>query len=77
MNTQVKEKFIQTDDESLGFDEGNISDSRLFNDVVNALISLGYKQNQAKNACKELEKNGELSGELESVIKKALKQLMS
>lgn len=74
---ELKEKFIQTDDESLGFEEGDISDSHLFNDVVNALISLGYKQNQAKNACKELEKNGELSGELESVIKKALKQLMS
>lgn len=74
---ELKEKFIQTDAESLGFEEGDMSDSRLFNDVVTALTSLGYKQNHAKKACAELEKNGDLSGELESVIKKALKQLMS
>ena len=74
---ELKEKFIKTSDDSLGFEEGEGSGSQLFRDVVNALTSLGYKSNHAKNACKELEKKGELSGELESVIKKALKQLMS
>jgi Holliday junction DNA helicase RuvA len=74
---ELKEKFIKTSDDSLGFEEGEGSGSQLFRDVVNALTSLGYKSNHAKNACKELEKKGELSGELESVIKSALKQLMS
>jgi|TARA_B100000809_G_scaffold259169_1_gene303695 Holliday junction DNA helicase RuvA len=74
---ELKEKFIKTDDDSLGFEDGEGSGSQLFRDVVNALTSLGYKTNHAKNACTELEKKGELSGELESVIKKALNQLMS
>ena len=74
---ELKEKFMKTSDDSLGFEEGGESVSQLFRDVVNALISLGYKPNHAKKACTDLEKNGELSGELESVIKKALKQLMS
>ena len=74
---ELKEKFMKTSDDSLGFEEGEESVSQLFKDVVNALISLGYKPNHARKACTDLEKNGELSGELESVIKKALKQLMS
>jgi len=73
---ELKEKFIKTDDSSLGFDDGGGHHSQLFTDAVNALISLGYKSNYAKKACTELEKTGELEGELESVIKKALKQLM-
>jgi Holliday junction DNA helicase RuvA len=74
---ELKEKFIKTDDNSLGFDEGEGLGTQIFRDVVIALTSLGYKPNHAKKACSELEKNGELTGELESVIKKALKQLMS
>jgi len=74
---ELKEKFIKTDDDSLGFDEGEGLGTQIFRDVVIALTSLGYKPNHAKKACSELEKNGELTGELESVIKKALKQLMS
>ncbi|MGY8788036.1 MAG: Holliday junction branch migration protein RuvA [Fidelibacterota bacterium] len=77
MIVELKEKFIKTDDESLGFEDNNGMGSQIFKDVVNALISLGYKAHHAKKACTELEKNGELSGELESVIKKALKQVMS
>ena len=73
---ELKEKFIKTDDSSLGFNDGS-GHSQLFTDAVNALISLGYKSNYAKKTCTELEKTGELEGELESVIKKALKQLMA
>ena len=73
---ELKEKFIKTDDSSLGFDDGG-GRSQLFTDVVNALISLGYKSNHAKKACTKLEQRAELEGELESVIKKALKQLMA
>ena len=74
---ELKEKFIKTDDSSLGFDESGGHHSQLFTDAVDALISLGYKSNYAKKTCTELEKTGELVGELESVIKKALKQLMA
>ena len=72
---ELKEKFIKTDDSSLGFDDGG-GHSQLFTDAVNALISLGYKSNHAKKACTELEQRAELEGELETVIKKALKHLM-
>ena len=74
---ELKEKFVKTNDESLGFDDGESMKSQPFNDVVNALVSLGYKRNYAIKACKELEKKGELEGELETMIKNALKQLMA
>ena len=74
---ELKEKFIKSDDTSLGFDEKNIHGSELFNDVLNALVSLGFKQNRAKEACSNLEEKGHMEGELEIVIKKALKLLMS
>ncbi|MBT3179736.1 MAG: Holliday junction branch migration protein RuvA [Candidatus Marinimicrobia bacterium] len=74
---ELKEKFIKTNDDSLGFDEESGAESSLFKDVVNALTSLGYKVNHAKRACEALDKKGELKGELETVIKKALQQLIS
>ena len=74
---ELKEKFIKSDDSSLGFDDKNILSSELFKDVVNALVSLGYKQNYAKEACRDLEEKGQMDGEIEVVIKKALKLLMS
>ncbi len=74
---ELKEKFTKSDDSSLGINDLDISDTKIFKDVVNALESLGYKKTHAINVCKKLEKNNELTGELESVIKKALKLLMS
>ena len=74
---ELKEKFIKSDDSSLGFDDKNVHSSELFKDVVNALVSLGYKQNYAKEACRDLEEKGQMDGEIEVVIKKALKLLMS
>ena len=74
---ELKEKFIKSDDSSLGFDDKNILSSELFKDVVNALVSLGYKQNYAKEACRDIEEKGQMDGEIEVVIKKALKLLMS
>jgi Holliday junction DNA helicase RuvA len=50
---------------------------QLFLDSVNALISLGYKKNIAKDACDTLQKKGELNGAIEVVIKKALDTIMS
>ena len=74
---ELKEKFTKSDDSSIGINDLDISDTKIFKDVVNALESLGYKKTHAINACKKLQKNDELNGELESVIKKALKLLMS
>ena len=74
---ELKEKFIKSDDSSLGFDEEIGQKSELFKDVINALVLLGYKQNHAKKACRDLEENGEMDGQIEVVIKKALKLLMS
>ena len=54
-----------------------IKDKQLFSDSVNALISLGYKKNIAKDACYSLQKQGELNGAIEVVIKKALDTIMS
>tara|TARA_B000000557_G_C20810847_1_gene460022 strand:- start:2246 stop:2845 length:600 start_codon:yes stop_codon:yes gene_type:complete len=72
---ELKEKFIKTDDDSLGFNENLTEESKLMIDIVSALTSLGYKEHQAKKVFRDLEKNGDLDGELELVIKKALKQL--
>ena len=74
---ELKEKFIKSDDSSLGFDEEIGQKSELFKDVINALVLLGYKQNHANKACRDLEENGEMDGQIEVVIKKALKLLMS
>ena len=74
---ELKEKFVKMDEDSLGFEDEDISESILFRDALNALISLGYKSRYARKVLQDLDKNGELSGELESVIKKALSQLVS
>ena len=73
---ELKEKFIKSNETSLGFNEFDDSQSQMFKDAVNALVSLGYKKNHASNVCKDLQKNNELDGELESIIKKALKLLI-
>jgi len=74
---ELKETFIKSDDSSLGFDEEIGQKSELFKDVINALVLLGYKQNHAKKACRDLKEKGEMDGQIEVVIKKALKLLMS
>ena len=74
---ELKEKFTKSDDSSIGINDLDFSDAKIFKDAVNALESLGYKKTHAINACKKLQQNDELNGELESVIKKALKLLIS
>jgi len=74
---ELKEKFIKIDEDSLGFDENNEGESILFQDSLNALVSLGYKSKYAQTMLKDMEKNGELNGTLESIIKKALSNLTS
>tara|TARA_X000000950_G_scaffold252765_1_gene315165 strand:+ start:1166 stop:1765 length:600 start_codon:yes stop_codon:yes gene_type:complete len=73
---ELKEKFITIDTDQLGIAEEK-QISSLFRDVINALLSLGYKENHAKKVCSELEKDGLMQGELEKVIKLALGKLVS
>ena len=73
---ELKDKVsfeADSQDLSIGYKE----DKQLFSDSVNALISLGYKKNIAKDACYNLQKKGELNGAIEVVIKKALDTIMS
>ncbi len=69
---ELKEKFIKMDDDSLGFEESSESESRLVKDAVQALVSLGYKQQIASQVLRQMEKDGKVKGELATVIKHAL-----
>ena len=73
---ELKDK-VSSEGISQDLNLGNIKDKQLFSDSVNALISLGYKKNIAKDACYSLQKQGELNGAIEVVIKKALDTIMS
>ena len=73
---ELKEKFIDSDDSSLGFKENN-KNTELSRDVMNALVSLGYKPSHAQKVCNELEKDNLMRGKLELIIKNALGRLMS
>ena len=73
---ELKDK-VSSEANSQDLSIGNREDKQLFSDSVNALISLGYKKNIAKDACYNLQKKGELNGAIEVVIKKALDTIMS
>ncbi|SVB28815.1 uncharacterized protein METZ01_LOCUS181669, partial [marine metagenome] len=73
---ELKEKFTETDVDSLGFEELDETISGLYRDALNALTALGYKKQHSNQALDKVEKSGELDGELEAVIKKALQHLM-
>ena len=73
---ELKEKFISIDADNLGIAEEKQFPSQ-FQDVLNALLALGYKDNHAKQVCNELEKEGLMEGKLETIIKLALGKLMT
>ena len=73
---ELKDK-VSVDDNAQKSSLDKNEDKQLFLDSVNALISLGYKKNIAKDACDTLQKKGELNGAIEVVIKKALDTIMS
>ena len=77
MIVELKEKFVGSQDSSIEFMDYDKSQSAIFEDAVNALVSLGYKKNHVEGVCVELEKKGDLGNDLELVIKKALKLLTS
>ena len=72
MILELKEKFESSDKTKLKFIDSEGS-YQLMDDVVSSLVALGYKTENAKKICKELQKKGELNGELETIIKKALR----
>ena len=76
MIVELKEKFVGSQDSSIEFMDYDKSQSTIFEDAVNALVLLGYK-NHVEGVCIELEKKGDLGNDLELVIKKALKLLTS
>ena len=74
---ELKEKiYFHIDANKLGIDYGN-QYSSYFQDVLNALLALGYKEISARKVCNELEKEGLMEGQLEKIIKLALGKLMS
>ena len=77
MIVELKEKFVGNQDSSIEFMDYDKSQSAIFEDAVNALVSLGYKKNHVEGVCIELEKKGDLGNDLELAIKKALKLLTS
>ena len=74
---ELKDKFINLESDALGIKDDLENKSELFNNVVNALVNLGYKPSQSKFACKMLLEKGELKGNIELIIKRALVYLMS
>ena len=76
MIIELKEKFISIDD-VLGIDDEIQKNNPLYENVTNALVSLGFKKHQAANACEKLIKKDDFNGSLEQIIKKALKYLMN
>ena len=74
---ELKEKFTNLDGENLGIKEESKIKPILYENVLNALVSLGYKKKQAKAACNKLIDDDEFKGNIEVVIKKALTHLMN
>ena len=72
---ELKDKFIKMDSDSLGFEESNESESRLVRDAIQALVSLGYKQQIASRVLRQMEKDGKTEGDLATVIKRALAKI--
>ena len=72
---ELKDKFIKMDSDSLGFEESNESESRFVRDAIQALVSLGYKQQIASRVLRQMEKDGKIDGDLATVIKRALAKI--
>ncbi len=69
---ELKDKFSKVDDENLGFNDEK--DSEIFNNILNALISLGYSETESKKVIEKLSiLNPEQNNKrIETLIKEAL-----
>ena len=71
---ELKDKFTKIEEGSLGFSDK--LNSKLYEDALNALSSLGYNPQQSKKALLHVANvKDELKNNLEEIIKTALKQL--
>ena len=71
---ELKDKFTKIEEGSLGFDD-NLN-SKLYEDALNALLSLGYSQHQSKKSLDNVaNRNDTLNNNLEEIIKTALKYI--
>lgn len=71
---ELKEKLAGEDvDISKLVDDGQVNDE--VKDVVQALLSLGYKRGQINQALKKLKEEHALEGSIEEIIKKALTRM--
>ena len=71
---ELKDKFIKTEEGSLGFSDK--LNSKLYDDALNALLSLGYSSQQSKQVLDHIG-NGKDDNKqnIETIIKTALKRL--
>ena len=74
---ELKEKFIDFDDDDLGIKEKFKGDLGMIDNVVNALVNLGYSKTEATKVCNKLVDKGEFNGNLELLIKRSLSKLIS
>ena len=69
---ELKDKFSKVDDENLGFNDEK--DSEIFNNILNALISLGYSEIESKKVIEKLSlvSPDQNNKRIETLIKEAL-----
>ena len=69
---ELKDKFIKIEEEHLGFNDD--FDSKLYDDVLNVLTSLGYSLQHSKNVLNKILKDKENENRnIEDIIKVALR----
>ncbi len=71
---ELKEKFVDEDVDISNL-VGDDKTSNEIKDVVQALLSLGYKRGQINDALKKIKDVDELEGSVEELIKKALTKM--
>ena len=72
---ELKDKFVSIEDIDMSALTGTDAAPDELRDVIQVLVSLGYKQYQAQSVLKKLKQDNELSGNLEEIIKKVLTKL--
>ncbi len=73
---ELKDKVAKLHPECISDDSGNGQPvSPLYDDALSALVNLGYRQPDVKEALKRVEKSGAMAQGLEQVIREALKDL--
>jgi Holliday junction DNA helicase RuvA len=72
---ELKDKFVSIEDIDMSALSGTDAAPDELRDVIQVLVSLGYKQYQAQSVLKKLKQDNDLSGNLEEIVKKALSKM--